>query len=98
MVEDEGVRLRLESEGVVVDFCGGEGNGVGMWVHMVPGWMESIICSKACVGGERWVAIVAESWGCLYFDEVSSLCKVCSTAARKWRRLSLVVCPVKAGL
>ena len=31
MVEHEGVGLRLESEGAVVNLGGGEGDSVGLW-------------------------------------------------------------------
>ncbi len=31
MVEEEGVGLRLESEGIVVDFDGDDGSGIDQW-------------------------------------------------------------------
>jgi hypothetical protein len=50
------------------------------------------------VGGERWVAIVAVSWSCLYSSAVRSLSIVCSDAARKYIRQFVGVGLAKAGL
>ena len=45
-------------------------------IHVVAGCTESIAWSRACVGGERWAAIVVVSWSCLYSSAVRSLCSV----------------------
>ncbi len=48
--------------------------------------------------GERWVAIIAISWGCLYFEAVRSLWRVYIMDLRMCQRHSFGLRPTNAGL
>jgi hypothetical protein len=100
MVEHEGVGLSLKSEGVIVNLGGGERDCVGL-LCMAPndGGLNGVSCLKeGLCGGERFKAIVAVSWGCLYSEAVRSLCRVWMMNPRRWRRHSVGLRPAKAGL